>query len=62
MEFFRLIDDYIQEHPGEQVPLFLLNAYDYDEAIDILKNRNGRKIELVDSFEDVDDGMEFIYV
>ena len=62
MKFFDLIDKYIEDHPGEQLPMFLLNAYDYNEAISILENRNGSKIELVDSEGTIDDGMEFRYI
>ena len=62
IEFFDLIDKYIEDHPKEQIPMFLLEAYTYSEAVDILKNRKGRKIEPIVNIEDVDDGEEFLYV
>lgn len=60
-EFDELIIEYIKEH-NDEPPLFLLTIYGVEEAVNILKERNGRKVIWKEIDEDTVDGGEFIYV
>lgn len=60
-EFDELIIEYIKEHSDEP-PLFLLSIYGVEEAVNILKERNGRKIIWQQIDEDTVDGGEYAYV
>lgn len=60
-EFDKLIEDYINEH-NDVPPLFLLNLFGVDEAINVLKQRNGRKIIWQQINKDAADGGNYRYI
>ena len=60
-EFDELIEKYIKEH-NDVPPLFLLTLFGVDEAINVLKQRNGRKIIWQQINKDTADGGNYRYI
>ena len=58
----KLIEQYILEYPETGFPMELLYEFGETETIEILKLRNGRKIEWIDAEDDTRDGGNYIYI
>ena len=61
-EYNKLIIEYIEEDNGGDIPINLVYIYGLSEAIKILKNRNGRAIEMIQPNDRTDDGEKFRYI
>jgi hypothetical protein len=61
-EYDKLIIEYIEEDNGGDIPINLVYIYGLSEAIKILKNRNGRAIEMIQPNDRTDDGEKFRYI
>lgn len=61
-EYDKLIIEYIEEDNGGDIPINLAYIYGLSEAVKILKNRNGRAIEMIEPNDRTDDGEKFRYI
>lgn len=61
-EYDKLIIKYIEEDNGGDIPINLAYIYGLSEAVKILKNRNGRAIEMIEPNDRTDDGEKFRYI
>jgi hypothetical protein len=61
-EYEKLIIEYIEEDNGGDIPINLSYIYGLSEAIKILKNRNGRAIEMIEPAENTNDGEQYRYI
>lgn len=61
-EYDKLIIEYIEEDNGGDIPINLVYIYGLSEAIKILKNRNGRAIEMIEPNNRTDDGEQYRYI
>lgn len=61
-EYEKLIIEYIEEDNGGDIPINLSFIYGLSEAIKILKNRNGRAIEMIEPSENTNDGEQYRYI
>ena len=59
-ELDKLIKEYHEQY--NDIPMFLVFYYGEDAAIDILKNREGKKIIWVDDNPEALDGGNYAYV
>lgn len=61
-KFYELIIAYNEQHPNEEVPMWLIYSYGTEEATKIMQNRGGRKIGVKQTQDAREDGEEFIYI
>ena len=61
-EFEKLIIEYIEEDNGGDIPINLSYIYGLSEAVKILKNRNGKAIEMIQPNQTTDDGEKYRYI
>lgn len=61
-EYEKLIIEYIEEDNGGDIPINLSFIYGLSEAIKILKNRNGKAIEMIEPSENTNDGEQYRYI
>tara|TARA_R110000787_G_scaffold10612_1_gene35882 strand:- start:904 stop:1104 length:201 start_codon:yes stop_codon:yes gene_type:complete len=61
-EYEKLIIEYIDEDNGGDIPINLSFIYGLSEAVKILKNRNGKAIEMIEPPDNTNDGEQFRYI